>query len=169
MSHENTDLTICVFVSFGRNVKISIYLGHSQTILNTIIMNTNAYLSRNYPTIKKLGYIILSLVAVYIIATSFSTRHSAHDKFVPYSAKVVSFETATSLQGKVCYQKIKLDNHSVIIVNSFYAEIDGENTKLIDYVNIGDSAVHSDWGTIYIYRNGESPNKFTYKNLNNNP
>ena len=109
----------------------------------------------NNSSIFKLFYFIIGLLGfIYLVVMINTSFFFEKKEFVPYSARVKSFYIDNHKEGGVYYQRIKYTNNTSMIVNAFSAIVDGKKTRLIDYIAVGDSVVHSAWGVITVYREG---------------
>lgn len=123
-------------------------------------MNSIVHLVRKYSQIRVLTVVII--IAICSIITACHAKPRQH-KFVPYSAKVISFSTDRYMQGGIYYQYLKLDNKTRLIANGFTTNINGLKTNLIDYIAIGDSVVcDSTDDVLYVYRAEAETYRFTY-------
>ncbi len=118
----------------------------------------------DFPAFKKMVYVIWALIpigGIFLFYNDLFVERNA--KFVPYSAKVVSFSTDKSKRGGIYCQNIKLEYDILILANGFSSEIQGEKTRLIDYIAVGDSVVcDSTDDVLYVYRAEAETYKFIY-------
>ena len=116
------------------------------------------------PAFRKFVYIVWIITAVLGIIMFCHTNGIGTEKkeFMPYSAKVVSFYTEKIKRAGIYYQRIKLDNKTIMTANAFSTIINGEKTRLIDYIAVGDSIVRDTWAEISVYREGSETYTFTH-------
>ncbi|MBP5419261.1 MAG: hypothetical protein J6Y72_05575 [Bacteroidales bacterium] len=104
----------------------------------------------------------IAFIAICSIITGCHGKVYRKTKFVPYTAKVISYDIDKIKQGGVYYQNINLNNKKRVTANGFSAVIDGQKTWIIDYIAIGDSIVRNTFDSIYVYRKGSETYLFTY-------
>ncbi len=109
----------------------------------------------------KVRVVMYVIIAICSIITACHAEPRLH-KFVPYSAKVLSFHTDKLKHGGIYCQNVKLDNKSTMLANGFSSVIQGQKTRLIDYIAVGDSIVRDTWGVIIVYREGSETYTFTH-------
>ena len=126
--------------------------------------------SKDYKMISKSKHIhhifrellYIAFIAICSITAGCHGKIHRKTKFVPYSAKVISYDIDKIKQGGVYYQNINLNNKKRVTANGFSAVIDGQKTWIIDYIAIGDSIVRNTFDSIYVYRKGSETYLFTY-------
>jgi hypothetical protein len=117
----------------------------------------------DFPAFKKMVYVIWALIPIGgIIMFGVQYYYQMNAEFVPYSGKVVWIHIDKYMNHGCRPQRIKLRKYGTMYANGFSAEINGQKTRLIDYVAIGDSVVHNSIDTVYVYRNDADTYKFTY-------
>lgn len=103
-------------------------------------------------------------VVIIVVCCIITSCHGnfKQPKFVPYKAKVISYQTDRVPFGGIYCQNVKLDNKSTMLANGFSSVIQGRKTRLIDYIAVGDSIVRDTWGVIIVYRRGSKTYTFTH-------
>lgn len=118
----------------------------------------------DFPAFRKVAYVIWALIpigGIFLFRNDLFVERNT--KFVPYSAKVVSFRTDKSKRGGIYCQNIKLNNGTLILANGFSSEIQGGKIRLTDYIAIGDSVVcDSTDDIICVHRVDSEIRIFTY-------
>lgn len=122
-------------------------------------MKSIIHLVSKYSQIRVLTIVII--MAMFCIITACHAKPRQY-KFVPYKGKVVSFYTEKYMYGGIHYQRVHLDNKTRLTANGFSSVIQGEKTRLIDYIAVGDSIVRDTWGVIIVYREGSETYTFTH-------
>ena len=126
-------------------------------------MGYTSLILNDFPKLKPIVVSIMIFVivvgAMIVISGQINERKAS---FTPYAAKVVLFYTENTMRGGIYYQEIKLDNGVTMIANAFSSIIEGNKTRLIDFIAVGDSIERNSWGKITVYRYNSEPYVFTH-------
>ena len=101
-------------------------------------------------------------LGIFFVIVFLRTNFYVKKEFVPFSAKVESYNTDWYKQGGVYCQNIELDNGECLLANGFTAIVEGKKTRLIDYIAEGDSVICESIDVTYVIRDDTVSYKFTY-------
>ena len=107
-------------------------------------------------------YIFRGLLSIFVVVMLLRSCFYDKKEFVPFSAKVESYNTDWYKQGGVYCQNIELDNGECLLANGFTAIVEGKKTRLIDYIAEGDSVICECIDVTYVIRDDTVSYKFTY-------